>query len=84
MIGAHGLIMVLRIVFIVVTPCVERRMLLLHAAGGSRFQCWTMPPRREARATSDAAQAAGFSLPGAVHSAPFMKESFGVSATWLV
>jgi hypothetical protein len=33
---------------------------------------------------SDAGQAAGLSLPGGVHSAPFMNESFGVSATWLV
>jgi len=31
-----------------------------------------------------AGQAAGLSLPGAVHSAPFMKESFGVCARWLV
>lgn len=29
-------------------------------------------------------QAAGFSLPGAVHSAPFMNESFGVCARWFV
>jgi hypothetical protein len=32
----------------------------------------------------DAGQAAGLSLPGGVHSAPFMNESFGVSARWLV
>jgi hypothetical protein len=31
-----------------------------------------------------AGQAAGLSLPGGVHSAPFMNESFGVSARWLV
>jgi hypothetical protein len=43
----------------------------------------TAPAAKRGR-LSDARQAAGLSLPGGVHSAPFMKESFGVSATWLV
>lgn len=74
----------LRIAFILVS--MARRSICSRSGRPqeSRFGCRTgpPPPRREGGLFA-VGQAAGLSLPGALHSAPFMNESFGVSARWL-
>jgi hypothetical protein len=61
-------------------------MQLLRATVGKSISVLdSMPPaQRSEGGFSMPRQAAGLSLPGGVHSAPFMNESFGVSARWLV
>jgi hypothetical protein len=54
-------------------------MQLLYATARKSIQCGTSG-RPAQRGRLGAGQAAGLSLPGAVHSAPFMKASFGVCA----
>ncbi|SHK40505.1 hypothetical protein SAMN05444159_3176 [Bradyrhizobium lablabi] len=56
----------------------------LHATAGKLISLADLAAPAKRGRLSDAGQAAGLSLPGGVHSAPFMNESFGVSARWLV
>jgi hypothetical protein len=57
----------------------------LHATAGKSISVSDhAAPAAKRERLFDARQAAGLSLPGAFHSAPFMNESFGVSARWLV
>jgi hypothetical protein len=56
----------------------------LHATVGKSISVSDHAAPAKRGRLSEAGQAAGLSLPGGVHSAPFMNESFGVSARWLV